>query len=127
MPVSTRNQTRQAKAIVNAQAPTNLNNMPVEIINLIVDHLRAMPVKEPKASKDWPSCPCVIPEDSEPAKEKAMTFVSDDPSIALSCVSKRMRNVVFDNRTNRSISTSYCEWGMKQAQSASKVVRGNVR
>lgn len=128
MPVSTRSKTRQAKAALDAQAPTNLNNMPVEIINVIVDHLHASSIDQPKIIKKYQPCRCIAPEGHQSRKEKkALAYSSNDASLALSCVSRRMRNVVFDNQTNRSISTSYCVWGMKQAQAASEVLRRNVR
>lgn len=116
------------KAVIQAQSPTNLKDMPVEIIDLIAEHLRAASVEKPKVSRKWEPCPCVVPKELRSSKRKdPSAFASDDPCLALSCVSKRMRNVVFDNRIHRTISTSYCDWGMKQAQAASEVMRSNVR
>lgn len=131
MTVITRQQARQAKAVTEdpLRVANNLNNMPAEIIDIIVQHLRAIAAQQPIVVRKWEPCQCVAPLAPKSTKQKKelSSVPSADPCLALSCVSKWLRNVVFNNRINRSISTSYCDWGVKQSQAASEVMRNNVR
>lgn len=127
MTITTRSRARREAADDEPRIPPNLNNVPTEIINIIVEHMRAgsEDISRPPVRKIW-QCPDMLPtslsiEPEEPA------WKTVDPCLSLSCVSKSLRSVVFNNRINRAISLSYCDAEIQEAQVVSEVIRSNVR
>lgn len=128
MTVIIRQRARQAKPIAEERLPVdnNLNSMPAGIIDVIVQHLRAIADKPQVRRKSGP-CECVGQKAPRVGKqEKELPATSVDPCLALSCVSKWLRIVVYYNQLDRSICTTYCDWGIKQSRAASEVMRDNV-
>jgi hypothetical protein len=121
MPVVTRHQALQA---MERGKITHMNNLPAEIIEIIAGFLYKTPSTEPFNPEH---CACVVGHDARRMTANTREAFAKDPRLALSCVSRRMRAILFEQQLNRSISTIFCEGTMSIYEGASIGFRDSVR
>jgi hypothetical protein len=115
---------RQAAKAIPAESRPNLNYLPAEIINIIVQILRNDESIEYTPSSK--TCRCHPPRQAKKLRKRKALLFSRVPWISLSSVSKRLRNIVFDHCMNRELSTLLCPWEYQRSLEASQDFRHHV-
>jgi hypothetical protein len=124
---SSRLTAQQQSTVADKPKPRNtsrsLQDLPSELIELVAKHLRSEP---------WPPrCPylCARETSEDPSfslsNAKANTYA--DPSWALSCTSKRLRDIVFNGNIERRTRIGYCHQCYHTARAIPQHIRDNVR
>lgn len=106
-----------------------LESLPVEIINCIAQHIRAL-------SQDFDDyfprvprvCPCkpITPLRRAHAQVKSLGCYQD-AALALSMTCRRIREIVFEAQLGRSVRIGLCDAAMDASRGISGVLRSHVR
>lgn len=117
--------------VINVETPVRYGSfahLPSELITIIAEHLLlAKPASFPPSKRKQP-CPCGYGTGHAPVKRPVkLPTKSADASLALSCVSKRMREIVFDGRRGRTIAVDFCEAAFRSLLFLNRTVRENVK
>jgi hypothetical protein len=100
-----------------------LGELPSELVTIIARHLsRSNPAPFPPPRRDEP-CPCGYVSRRKPISPEE----SSDASLSLSCTSKRLREIVFNDRRDRTIVVEFCEAAFRKLLFLNATVRGNVK
>lgn len=100
------------------------DDLPSELITVIAEYLSGTkPASFPPSERRQP-CPCGYVPARTPIK---LPTDSADASLSLSCASKRLREIVFDDRLDRAISVDFCEAAFRSLLFLNPTVRENVK
>lgn len=111
---------------VDEPGESKFHDLPPEVITNIVEHLALMsPVKPFPAVESKRPCPCKTPgsnmetwrRSGVPARTASKLLKeTTDPTLALSCVSSKLRQIAFEERQERSYSLGFCHEAMKNTR-----------
>jgi hypothetical protein len=110
---------KSVPSVINPQ-PLSLNDLPAEIIDIIAQYVRS------QRKRRYPVCRCANDKShsfdlsTEPAEKYS------DPSWALSCASKRYREIVFHVNKSRSYSLCYSRCCIRRVLAIPKIIRASV-
>jgi hypothetical protein len=114
----------QASDTDNLAHPNPFDDLPSELITVIADYLLGTkPASFPPSKRRQP-CPCGYVPLRTPI---TLPTDSADASLSLSCASKRLREIVFDNRLDRAISVDFCEAAFRSLLFLNPTVRENLK
>jgi hypothetical protein len=114
----------QASDTEDVAHPNPFDDLPPELITVIADYISGTKAATFPPSKRRHPCPCGYVPARTPVK---LPTESADASLSLSCASKRLREIVFDDRLDRAISVDFCEAAFRSLLFLNPTVRENVK
>lgn len=118
---------------INRPGQSKLLDLPSELIAIIVRHLALMgPVKPFPPAQFKRPCACTKTGADSGKKWKALMnpispVESTDPTLALSCVSQKLRKIAFEGRPNRTLTIGFCAKAMNNSAWLPLAMRKRVK